>query len=129
MTLKVGNDDSISELSQKVIAPIKDTGNVLDQLRALQAAHQTPVDRINFEPERVEKGMAQLVLTIMELLYQLMERQALRRVEGGSLTDDEVERLGLAFMQIDQRIEELVDLFGIRREDLNLDLGPLGNLM
>ena len=85
--------------------------------------------RINADPEGVEQGLAQLVLTIVELLRQLMERQALGRIEGGSLTADEVERLGETFMLLEQRMEELKDQFGLEDEDLNLDLGPLGRLM
>ena len=85
--------------------------------------------RINADPERVEKGLAQLVLTIVELLRQLMERQALHRIEAGTLTDDEIERLGTTFMLLEQRMEELKQEFGLEDQDLNLNLGPLGNLM
>jgi hypothetical protein len=85
--------------------------------------------RVNSDPENLEKGLAQLVLTIIELLRQLMERQAIRRIEGGTLSDDEIERLGRTFMGLSERMEELKDVFGLRDEDLNLNLGPLGNLM
>jgi hypothetical protein len=85
--------------------------------------------RVNSDPESVEKGLAQLVMTVVELLRQLMERQALRRIEGGSLSEDEVERLGLALMRLEQRMDELKAEFGLEDEDLNLDLGPLGSLM
>ncbi len=85
--------------------------------------------RVNADPERVERGLAHLVLTLIELLRQLMERQALRRVDEGSLTDDEVERLGLTFMKLEQRMEELKREFGLEDEDLNLNLGPLGDLL
>jgi hypothetical protein len=85
--------------------------------------------RINADPEQLEKGLAQLVLTVIELLRQLMERQALRRVEGGTLTDDEIERLGRTFLALSQRMDELKREFGLRDEDLNLNLGPLGDLM
>ena len=86
-------------------------------------------NRINADPERVEKGLAQLVLTVVELLRQLMERQALRRIEGGRLDDEQVERLGTALMLLEQRMEELKTEFGLDEEDLNLNLGPLGNLV
>jgi Gas vesicle protein K len=86
-------------------------------------------NRINADPERVEKGLAQLVLTVVELLRQLMERQALRRIEGGSLSADEVERLGETFMLLAERMDELKERFGLEDEDLNLDLGPLGKLL
>ena len=85
--------------------------------------------RLNADPEGVEKGLAQLVLTVIELLRQLMERQALRRVEAGNLTDEEVERLGRTFMALADRMEELKATFGLTDADLNLNLGPLGNLM
>jgi hypothetical protein len=85
--------------------------------------------RVNADPESVERGLAQLVLTIIELLRQLMERQALRRIDGGGLSDEQVERLGRTFMELDRRMEELTEQFGLTAEDLNLDLGPLGRLL
>jgi hypothetical protein len=84
--------------------------------------------RINTDPEKLEKGLAHLVLTIIELLRQLMERQALHRIEGGSLTSEEVERLGRTFMALAERMEELKEEFGLQDEELNLNLGPLGDL-
>lgn len=85
--------------------------------------------RLNADPEELEKGLAQLVLTVVELIRQLMERQALRRIEGGTLTDEEVERLGRTFLALSERMEELKDVFGLEDKDLNLNLGPLGDLM
>jgi hypothetical protein len=85
--------------------------------------------RVNADPEKVEKGLAQLVLTIVELLRQLMERQALHRVEAGTLSEDETERLGQTFMALAQRMDQLKEEFGLEDRDLNLDLGPLGNLL
>jgi hypothetical protein len=85
--------------------------------------------RINAEPEDVQRGLAQLVLTIVELLRQLMERQALHRVEAGGLTADEIERLGRTLMLLAERMEELKEEFGLNDRDLNLNLGPLGNLL
>ena len=85
--------------------------------------------RVNADPERVERGLAQLVLTLIELLRQLMERQALRRVEQGTLSDDEIERLGQTFMKLEQRMDELKREFQLTDEDLNLNLGPLGDLL
>jgi hypothetical protein len=82
-----------------------------------------PVDR------GVEQGLAQLVLTLIELLRQVMERQALRRVEGGSLDADQVERIGVALMELDAKMDELCALFDIRRDELEVDLGPLGGLL
>jgi Gas vesicle protein K len=85
--------------------------------------------RINADPEGVERGLAQLVLTIVELLRQLMERQALRRVEAGGLSDEQVERLGETLMLLAERMDELKEDFGLTDRDLNLDLGPLGRLL
>jgi len=87
------------------------------------------VTTIHADPESVERGLAQLVLTVVELLRQLMERQALRRIDAGDLTAAEIERLGRTFQALAQRMEELKEIFGLRDEDLNLDLGPLGNLI
>jgi Gas vesicle protein K len=97
-----------------------------DELARLQAGLSR---RVNSDPENLEKGLAQLVLTIVELLRQLMERQAIRRIEGGTLTDEEIERLGRTFLALAERMDELKDTFGLNDEDLNLNLGPLGNLM
>ena len=85
--------------------------------------------RVNADPEKVEQGLAQLVLTLIELLRQLMERQALRRMDQGTLTDEQVERLGETFMKLEQRMDELKREFGLEDRDLNLNLGPLGNLL
>jgi hypothetical protein len=85
--------------------------------------------RVNADPESLERGLAQLVLTIVELLRQLMERQALRRIDNGGLSDEQEERLGRTFMELDRRMGELREEFGLTEEDLNLDLGPLGRLL
>jgi len=76
-----------------------------------------------------ERGLASLVLTIVELLRQLMERQAIRRVEDGTVTDEQAERLGYNLMLLDERMTELTEKFGLTRADLNIDLGPLGPLL
>ena len=85
--------------------------------------------RVESDRDDVARGLAQLVLTLIELLRQLMERQAVRRVEAGGLSDEQVERLGQALMALEERMAELKDEFGLADEDLNLDLGPLGNLL
>jgi len=85
--------------------------------------------RIDADPETVEKGLATLVLTLVELLRQLMERQALRRVDDGSLSDEQIEKIGATLMALDARMTELREHFGLTPEDLNLDLGPLGPLL
>ena len=85
--------------------------------------------RVNADPESLERGLAQLVLTIVEPLRQIMERQALRRIDAGGLSDEQEERLGRTFMELDRRMAELREEFGLTEEDLNLDLGPLGRLL
>jgi hypothetical protein len=81
------------------------------------------------DPQAAERGLAALVLTIVELLRQLMERQALHRVESGTVTDEQAERLGYTLMRLEERMSELLDEFGLEWEDLNIDLGPLGPLL
>jgi hypothetical protein len=83
---------------------------------------------LNADPEKLEQGLAKLVLAVVDLLRRLMEKQAIRRIEGGSLTDEEIERLGLAFMRMEEKLEEIKLAFGLENEDLNLNLGPLGDL-
>jgi CRISPR/Cas system-associated endonuclease Cas1 len=85
--------------------------------------------RVKADPEDVERGLAQLVLTLIELLRQLVERQAIRQVEAGGLSEEQVERLGQALIALEQRMGELKVTFGLADEDLNLDLGPLGRLL
>lgn len=85
--------------------------------------------RIETNPEQVEQGLAKLVLTLIELIRHLLEKQALRRVEGGSLTEEEIERLGLTLMKLEKKMDELKEHFGLTDEDLTIDLGPLGELV
>ncbi|MDA5141234.1 MULTISPECIES: gas vesicle protein K [Streptomyces] len=90
---------------------------------------ETPGRRLDLDPDTVERDLIKLVLTVVELLRQLMERQALRRVDEGDLSEDQEERIGLTLMLLDDRMTELRDRYGLRPEDLNLDLGPLGPLL
>lgn len=95
---------------------------------ALHAVARALPDRINADPEHVEQGLARLVLTVIELLREVLEHQAVRRMDGGTLTDAEIERLGLALLKLNSRMDELKRTFGLTDEDLNIDLGPLGRL-
>ena len=95
---------------------------------ALQAIARALPDRINADPEHVEQGLARLVLTVVELLREVLEHQAIRRMDGGTLSDAEIERLGLALLKLNSRMDELKTIFGLTDEDLNIDLGPLGRL-
>ena len=83
--------------------------------------------KVNIDPEKVEQGLAKLVLTIVELIRQLLEKQAIRRVESGSLSDEEIQRLGITLMRLETKMDELKKHFRI--DDLNINLGPLGNLV
>lgn len=85
--------------------------------------------RMDLDGDTVGRDLVALVLTVVELLRQLMERQALRRVDAGELTAEQVDRVGTTLMMLDRRMGELRDTFGLRPEDLNLDLGPLGSLL
>ena len=104
-------------------------GNLESLARELEQLPRAFPRRVDADPEKVERGLAQLVLTVIELLRQLMERQALRRMEQGTLTDDEIERLGETFMKLERRMAELKEHFELEDRDLNLSLGPLGRLL
>jgi hypothetical protein len=114
------------ELGAKLLEANGDLGRIAGELDHLPEAFPR---RVEADPEKVEQGLAQLVLTLIELLRQLMERQALRRMEVGNLSDEEVERLGETFMKLDRRMRELTEHFGLEEGDLNLNLGPLGDLL
>jgi Gas vesicle protein K len=88
-----------------------------------------PQTRIDCTPENIEQGLAKLVLSIIELLRQLLERQAIRRMEGGSLSEQQVEQMGTALMKLEEKIHQLAAHFGLTPAELNLDLGPLGSLL
>jgi actin-like ATPase involved in cell morphogenesis len=103
--------------------PDDDTLDV--DLRAIASALP---ERIDATPEGVEQGLAKLVLTIIEVLRKVLEHQAVRRMDGGSLSDEEVERLGLALLSLDGRLKELKTVFGLSDEELEIDLGPLGRI-
>src|SRR5260370_17545949 len=104
-----------------------------DELEALKKhrehARGTLPSRIDVDADGVEEGLAQLVLTLVEFLRQLLERQGVRRMEGGSLSDEEVEPVGLVLMKLEEKVHQLADQFGLRPSDLNINLGPLGDLL
>lgn len=85
--------------------------------------------RLEAREEDVDSGVAQLVLTLVELVRQVLEKEAVRRMEAGTLTDEEVERLGRTLMRLRERMDELKDIFDLEDEDLELDLGPLSRLL
>lgn len=85
--------------------------------------------RVNIDSEDLKNGLAQLVLTLIKLLHELLEKQAIRRIESGRLREADCERVGLALMKQSEQIEKLRNAFGLSEQDLNLDLGPLGKLL
>lgn len=85
--------------------------------------------RLNLKQDDVKNGLGQLVLTLVKLLHELLEKQAIRRIEAGSLTEPEIERLGITLMRQAEEIEKLKQTFHLEDEDLNVDLGPLGRLL
>ena len=119
-------NDTQQAVSSKLLL---EAGALEDFAAEMERADSALPRHINADPEGVERGLAKLVLTLIELLRQLLERQALKRMEGGSLTDEEIEKLGTTFQKLQARMEELKQIFGLEDEDLNLNLGPLGDLM
>jgi hypothetical protein len=94
----------------------------------LASIAREPAQRIDCNSQNIEQELARLVLSLIELLRQLLERQAIRRMDGGSLDDKQIEEIGLALMKLEQKIHELAAHFGLHPADLNMDLGPLGKL-
>jgi gas vesicle protein GvpK len=100
-----------------------------DALReSLTFSESTIPERISADPEVVENGLARLVLAIIELVRRLLEKQALRRMDAGNLSDDEIERLGQALMKLEEKMAEMKKIFGLEDDDLNLSLGPIKTL-
>jgi hypothetical protein len=96
----------------------------LDEVRAELARVSAALpERIDIDPDDVERGLAGLVLGVVELLRQVLERQAVRRMEGGTLSDEEIERVGLALMRLERKVRELAEHFGLNEEDLKIRLG------
>ena len=106
-----------------------DRPSVTITIKEPEEVKDTNPERINIDPKNVEKGFSKLVLTLLELIRKLLEKQAMRRVEGGSLSDEEIEKVGEALMKIENKMQELKDIFGLKDEELNINLGPLGDLM
>lgn len=96
--------------------------------QALTFTESIVPERIAADPEIVENGLAKLVLSIVELVRRLLEKQAIRRMDAGNLSDEEIERLGNALMKLEEKMSELKRVFGLSDEDLNLKLGPVKSL-
>jgi hypothetical protein len=115
----MSNDDSIG-------GPGDGDDDFTDDINTLNDSFK---NRLNADPEGVQKGLAKLVLTLIELLRRLMEKQAMRRIENGTVDDADIEKLGEAFMNLELKMIELREVFDLTEEELNLNLGPLGDLM
>lgn len=112
----------------------------MNPLPSAETATETPSDfarilkpgqapRFNIDEAKVQNGLGQLVLTLIRLLHELLEKQAIRRIDAGGLEEEEIERLGMTLMLQAREIDRLRRLFNLEEEDLNLDLGPLGSLL
>jgi hypothetical protein len=100
----------------------------LESLRKELQRHAQP-PRWNADPQDVQKSVVRLVLALVEFLRKLLERQAIRRMESGTLTADETERIGQALMKLEETVHQIAHQFGLKPDELNLDLGPLGRLI
>ena len=109
--------------------PEIETSHVEEFVDQLRCVTDTLPSRINVDSQSVEQGLAKLVLTLIEFIRRLLEKQAVRRMEGGDLSPEQIEELGLALMKLEAKLQELKTQFGLADEDLNLDLGPIGRLI
>jgi hypothetical protein len=109
--------------------PEIETSHVDEFVEQLRCVTDTLPSRINIDAQSVEQGLAKLVLTLIEFIRRLLEKQAVRRMEGGDLSPEQIEELGLALMRLEAKLNELKTQFGLTDEDLNLDLGPIGRLI
>ena len=109
--------------------PDIETSHVEEFVEQLRCVTDTLPSRINIDAQSVEQGLAKLVLTLIEFIRRLLEKQAVRRMEGGDLSPEQIEELGLALMRLEAKLQELKTQFGLADEDLNLDLGPIGRLI
>ena len=107
--------DSLDAPGDAAVAPLQNVAESLPQ-------------RLNTDPDKVENGLAKLVLTLIEVLRKVLEHQAVRRMEGGHLSDAEIEKLGVALLRLNDRMQEMKGIFGLTDDDLQIDLGPLGKL-
>lgn len=114
-------ENSVTSANQEI-------ANILSsQFAAIQTSN--PSKRLELDAENVKNGLGQLVLTLIRLIHELLEKQAVRRIDAGSLSDEEIENVGLTLMKQAEEIDRLRKLFGLEKDDLNLDLGSLGKLL
>ena len=118
--------------SPKIPLPVEpeiETSHAEEFVEQLRNVAETLPSRINIDAHSVEQGLAKLVLTLIEFIRRLLEKQAVRRMEGGDLSPEQIEELGLALMKLEAKLQELKMQFDLADEDLNLDLGPIGRLI
>jgi hypothetical protein len=138
--MKMNAVSGISSLSDsRVASPARsDFAKIMGQKAKRESSHinrtsskakQASSRRLNIDAEKTKNGLAQLVLTVVKLLHELLEKQAIHRIDGGGLTDAEIERLGFTLMRQSEEISRIAHEFGLESDDLNLDLGPLGKLL
>jgi hypothetical protein len=111
------------------LEPDIETAHPEEFVEQLRCVVDSLPSRINIDAQSVEQGLAKLVLTLIEFIRRLLEKQAVRRMEGGDLSPEQIEELGLALMRLEAKLQELKTQFGLADEDLNLDLGPIGRLI
>jgi len=111
------------------VEPEVETAHPEEFVEQLRCVADSLPSRINIDAQNVEQGLAKLVLTLIEFIRRLLEKQAVRRMEGGDLSPEQIEDLGLAPMRLEAKLQELKTQFGLADEDLNLDLGPIGRLI
>lgn len=108
------------------------TGDSKDELADLELQlnelSRSLPERINAQPDTAAQDLGRLVLTLVEVVRKVLEHQAVRRMDSGTLSPEEIERLGLSLMRLSERMNEMKTAFGLRDEDLDIDLGPLGRL-
>ncbi|MCK9869159.1 gas vesicle protein K [Nocardiopsis dassonvillei] len=132
--VRVADADTVPGGGNDILGRLQDAlDETADPDRSREGAPESEMrglrHRIETEPDTVERDLIKLVLTVVELVRQLMERQALRRVDQGDLTEDQEERIGMTLMLLEERMTELRERYGLSAADLNLDLGPLGSLL
>jgi hypothetical protein len=116
-----------STLSRTSPIEVREIESLRGELERVAKGSRTP--RWNADPEDVRRSVAKLVLTLVDFVRQLLERQAIRRVDAGTLSPEEIEAIGLALMRLEETVRDLGAQFGLAPEDLNIDLGPVGKLV
>ena len=132
----LGIADAVSETASTATSGSTMESQVVEALDAPRDAAVAPLEavaeslpqRLNTDPDKVENGLAKLVLTLIEVLRKVLEHQAVRRMEGGHLSDAEIEKLGVALLRLNDRMQDMKGIFGLTDDDLQIDLGPLGKL-